>query len=157
VPSRKNESHYFKAGEMEGKEMNPEAKRPLETIVVLDLSRVLSGPYCTMMLADMGADVWKVEPPSGDDSRSLVPPTINGESAYFLSVNRNKRDICIDLTQDAGRQVLLRLASQADVLVENFRPDQKHKLGIGYEEVIKVKPDIIYCSISGFGQQGYRI
>jgi crotonobetainyl-CoA:carnitine CoA-transferase CaiB-like acyl-CoA transferase len=137
--------------------MNQEAKRPLESIIVLDLSRVLSGPYCTMMLADMGAEVWKVEPPSGDDSRALVPPTINGESAYFLSVNRNKRDICIDLTQEVGRQVLLRLASHADVVVENFRPDQKHKLGIGYEEVVKVKSDIIYCSISGFGQDGpYR-
>jgi formyl-CoA transferase/CoA:oxalate CoA-transferase len=137
--------------------MTSATKRPLDSIVVLDLSRVLSGPYCTMMLADMGADVWKVEPPSGDDSRGLVPPTINGESAYFLSVNRNKRDICIDLTQDAGRQVLLRLAARADVVIENFRPDQKHRLGIAYEDVVKVNPEVIYCSISGFGQNGpYR-
>jgi formyl-CoA transferase/CoA:oxalate CoA-transferase len=137
--------------------MNQKAQRPLESIVVLDLSRVLSGPYCTMMLADMGADVWKVEPPSGDDSRGLVPPTINGESAYFLSVNRNKRDICIDLTQEAGRRVLLCLAKKADVVIENFRPDQKRRLGIGYDDVVKVNPDVIYCSISGFGQTGpYR-
>jgi crotonobetainyl-CoA:carnitine CoA-transferase CaiB-like acyl-CoA transferase len=86
-----------------------------------------------------------------------VPPTIKGESAYFLSVNRNKRDICIDLTKEAGRDVLLRLASRADVVIENFRPDQKHRLGIAYEDVVKVNPEVIYCSISGFGQDGpYR-
>ena len=137
--------------------MTSEAKRPLGSIVVLDLTRVLSGPYCTMLLADMGAEVWKVEPPAGDDSRGLVPPTINGESAYFLAVNRNKRDICIDLTQEAGRRALMRLAAHVDVVIENFRPNQKHRLGFAYEDIVKINPEVVYCSISGFGQHGpYR-
>lgn len=130
---------------------------PLESIVVLDLSRVLSGPYCTMMLGDMGAEIWKVEPPTGDDSRGLVPPLIGDESAYFLSVNRNKRDICLDITRPEGRDVLLRMAEKADVVIENFRPNLKERLGIGYGEVVKRNPAVIYCSISGFGQDGpYR-
>ena len=130
---------------------------PLEAIVVLDLSRVLSGPYCTMMLGDMGAEIWKVEPPTGDDSRGLAPPLIGDESAYFLSVNRNKRDLCLDITRPEGREVLLRLAERADVVIENFRPNLKERLGIGYDEVVKRNPTVIYCSISGFGQDGpYR-
>lgn len=130
---------------------------PLEAVTVLDLSRVLSGPYCAMMLGDMGAEVWKVEPPRGDDSRGLVPPWIENESSYFLSVNRNKRDICLDVTRAEGRAVLMRLAAKADVIIENFRPDQKYRLGCSYEDVVKVNPNVIYCSISGFGQNGpYR-
>ncbi|MGO9620751.1 MAG: CaiB/BaiF CoA transferase family protein [Desulfobaccales bacterium] len=134
--------------------MDPKPRLPLESIVVLDLSRVLSGPYCTMMLGDMGAEIWKVEPPSGDDSRGLVPPLIGGESAYFLSLNRNKRDICLDITRPEGREVLLRLAERADVVIENFRPNLKKRLGIGYDEVAQRNPGVIYCSISGFGQDG---
>ncbi len=134
--------------------MPQKARLPLESLVVLDLSRVLSGPYCTMMLGDMGAEIWKVEPSNGDDSRGLVPPSIGGESAYFLSVNRNKRDICLDLTRPEGREVILRLAARADVVIENFRPDLKKRLGIGYDEVTRRNPAVIYCSISGFGQDG---
>ncbi len=134
--------------------MDNKTRLPLESIVVLDLSRVLSGPYCTMMLGDWGAEIWKVEPPNGDDSRGLAPPLIGGESAYFLSVNRNKRDICLDLTRPEGREAILRLAARADVVIENFRPDLKKRLGIGYDEVSQRNPAVIYCSISGFGQDG---
>ncbi|MGP8049930.1 MAG: CaiB/BaiF CoA transferase family protein [Desulfobaccales bacterium] len=134
--------------------MDTKTRLPLESIVVLDLSRVLSGPYCTMMLGDWGAEIWKVEPPNGDDSRGLAPPLIGGESAYFLSVNRNKRDICLDLTRPEGREAILRLAARADVVIENFRPDLKKRLGIGYDEVSQRNPAVIYCSISGFGQDG---
>src|SRR6201993_2316571 len=110
--------------------------KPLDDLVVLDLSRILSGPVCTMLLADMGADVIKVEPPpSGDDSRQWGPPFINGISTYFLSVNRNKKSIGLDLKTDAGRQILSKLIAGADVLVENFRPGVLGKLGFGYEAV----------------------
>ncbi len=130
---------------------------PLNSVVVLDLSRVLSGPYCSMMLADMGAKVWKVEPPSGDESRELGPPFIEKEAAYYLSVNRNKLDICVDITHKEGLEVILKMADRSDVFIENFRPDIKDKLGIGYEVISKRNPRIIYCSISAFGQDGpYR-
>jgi crotonobetainyl-CoA:carnitine CoA-transferase CaiB-like acyl-CoA transferase len=107
-----------------------------------------------MMLGDMGAEIWKVEPPTGDDSRGLVPPLIHDQSAYFLSVNRNKRDICLDITRPGGRDVLLRMAEKADVVIENFRPILKERLGIGYREVAARNPSVVYCSISGFGQDG---
>jgi crotonobetainyl-CoA:carnitine CoA-transferase CaiB-like acyl-CoA transferase len=107
-----------------------------------------------MLLGDMGAEIWKVEPPGGDDSRGLVPPLIGDESAYFLSVNRNKRDICLDITRPEGQDVLLRLAERADVIIENFRPNLKERLGFAYHEVAKRNPAVIYCSISGFGQDG---
>lgn len=130
---------------------------PLESLIVLDLSRVLSGPYCSMMLGDMGATIWKVEPPTGDESRGLAPPFIKGESAYYLSVNRNKLDICLDITRVEGREVLLRMVDRADVLLENFRPDLKERLRIGYPELSQRNPRLVYCSISGFGQNGpYR-
>ncbi len=136
---------------------NEKGSLPLESLIVLDLSRVLSGPYCSMMLGDMGATIWKVEPPTGDDSRGLAPPFIQGESAYYLSVNRNKLDICLDITRVEGREVLLRMADKADVLLENFRPDLKERLGIGYQELSQRNPRLVYCSISGFGQDGpYR-
>lgn len=137
--------------------MNPPKKAerlPLESIVVLDLSRVLSGPYCSMMLGDMGAKVWKVEPPAGDDCRGLAPPYIKGESAYYLSANRNKIDICLDLTRPEGLEIVLKMADRADVFIENFRPDLKERLGIGYGLISKRNPRIVYCSISGFGQDG---
>lgn len=130
---------------------------PLEGFKVLDLTRFLSGPYCTMVLADMGADVIKVERfPEGDDSRRLGPK-INDESYPAAIPNRNKRSLGIDLKNDAGRKAFLELAKDADCVIENFRPDVTTRLGIDYEAVKAVKPDILYCSITGFGQTGpYR-
>src|SRR5262249_48428059 len=132
--------------------------KPLDDLFVVDLSRILSGPVCTMLLADMGARVVKVEPsPSGDDSRQWGPPFIDGISTYFLSVNRNKKSIGLNLKAAAGRQILWKLIEGADVLVENFRPGVLAKLGFDYESVAKKNPRIVYCSISGFGQTGpYR-
>src|SRR5690242_5914367 len=132
--------------------------KPLDDLVVVDLSRILSGPVCTMLLADMGADVIKVEPPpAGDDSRQWGPPFIKDISTYFLSVNRNKKSIGLNLKNAAGRQILWKLLERADVLVENFRPGVLDKLGFSYEAVAKENPSIVYCSISGFGQTGpYR-
>ena len=128
---------------------------PLAGIRVLDLTRALAGPYCTMMLADLGAEVIKVEPPGrGDETREWGPPFVNGESAYFLSVNRNKRSIVIDLKTKAGLEVLRTLAKSSDVLVENFRPGTTSKLGIGYGSIKRLNPKVVYCSISGFGQTG---
>jgi crotonobetainyl-CoA:carnitine CoA-transferase CaiB-like acyl-CoA transferase len=125
---------------------------------VVDLSRILSGPVCTMLLADMGAEVIKIEPPpSGDDSRQWGPPFIGGISTYFLSVNRNKKSLGLNLKTPEGRQILSKLIDRADVLIENFRPGVLDKLGFGYEAVSKANPKVVYCSISGFGQTGpYR-
>ncbi|MFQ5994544.1 MAG: CaiB/BaiF CoA transferase family protein [Acidiferrobacterales bacterium] len=129
--------------------------KPLEDLKVLDLTRVLAGPYCTMLLGDMGADVVKVERPgSGDDTRGFGPPFINGESAYFMSINRNKRSITLDLKHEKGRQLLRQLIVTADVLVENFRPRQMDSFGFGYEQVNKINPRLIFCSISGYGHTG---
>src|SRR3954467_3981992 len=112
---------------------------PLDGITVLDLTRVLSGPYCTMMLGDMGARVIKVEQPGkGDDTRGWGPPFLDGESAYFLSINRNKESISLDFKQPEGRQVLARLIAQADVLVENFRPGTLKKLGCDYASLAAI-------------------
>src|SRR5438552_10056307 len=132
--------------------------KPLQDLFVIDLSRILSGPVCTMLLADMGAHVIKVEPPpSGDDSRQWGPPFIDNISTYFLSVNRNKKSIGLNLKTDAARQVLWKLIDGADVLVENFRPGVLGKLGFGYDAVAGRNPRVVYCSISGFGQTGpYR-
>ena len=128
---------------------------PLEDIKVIDLTRVLAGPYCTMMLGDMGAEILKIEPPgTGDDSRSYGPPFIKGESSYFLSLNRNKKSIVIDLKSGDGREILYKLVEKADVLVENFRPGVMKKLKIDYPSLIKYNPRLIYCSITGFGQNG---
>jgi crotonobetainyl-CoA:carnitine CoA-transferase CaiB-like acyl-CoA transferase len=130
---------------------------PLQGITILDLTRVLSGPYCTMMLADMGARVIKVEQPrKGDDTRGWGPPFLNGESSYFLSINRNKESVTLDFKQPEGRQVLEQLMARADVLVENFRPGTLHKLGLDYASVTLKYPRLVYCSISGFGQTGPR-
>lgn len=131
---------------------------PLDGFKVLDLTRFLSGPYCTMVLADMGADVVKVERfPEGDDSRRLAPK-INDESYPAAMPNRNKRSLAIDLKSEAGQQAFLDLCAQADCVIENFRPGVTTNLGIDYDAVKAVKPDIIYCSISGFGQTGpYRL
>ncbi|MEE9264273.1 MAG: CoA transferase [Vicinamibacteria bacterium] len=127
---------------------------PLSGVTVLDLSRILAGPYCTMVLGDLGAEVLKVEPPNGDDSRGWGPPFVKGESAYFLAVNRNKRSICINLKRASGRDLLHRLAGKADVLVENFRPGTLDRLGFSYETIRSARPEIIYCSISGYGHSG---
>jgi len=132
--------------------------RPLDDLVVVDLTRALAGPYCTMMLADLGARVVKVETPDGgDDTRGWGPPFYNGESAYFLSINRNKQSLALNLKDRRGRDLLLRLARRADVLVENFRPGTMDRLGLGYATVREIAPRVVYCSISGFGQTGpYR-
>jgi formyl-CoA transferase/CoA:oxalate CoA-transferase len=132
---------------------------PLEGIKVLDLSRALAGPYCTLMLADMGADIIKLEMPGrGDDSRSWGPPFIEGESAYFLSVNRNKKSLTLDLKNEKSKEIVHKLIKKSDVLVENFRPGTMEKLGLAYDQVKELNPKIIYASISGFGQDGpYRL
>lgn len=128
---------------------------PLQGVKVLDLSRVLAGPYCTMLLGDYGADVIKVEPPGGDDTRQWGPPYLGGESAYYLSCNRNKRSMVLDLSTEQGRSVLLRLARQSDVLVENFKLGTMERWGVGYEAVLRQEnPGLVYCNISGFGRTG---
>ena len=135
----------------------PDNPGALDGLTVLDLSRVLSGPYCTMMLADMGARVIKVEQPGrGDDTRGWGPPFQNGESAYFLSINRNKESVTLNLKHPDGRRVLDALIARADVLVENFRPGTLERMGLGYKDLSKQRPDLVYCSISGFGQTGPR-
>ena len=128
---------------------------PLEGVKVLDLTQIMAGPYCTMMLADMGADVVKVEKPNGgDDTRRMGPPFIEGESAAFLGINRNKRSIVIDLRSDPGRELAQRMARQSDILVQNFRPGALERMGLGYEQVREINPAIVYCTISGFGATG---
>jgi formyl-CoA transferase/CoA:oxalate CoA-transferase len=130
---------------------------PLQGITVVDLTRVLSGPYCTMLLADMGARVIKVERPGqGDDTRGWGPPFLQGESAYFLSINRNKESVTLDFKQPGGRAVLDRLLAMTDVIVENFRPGTLAKLGLDYAALAPRHPRLVYCSISGFGHRGPR-
>lgn len=128
---------------------------PLSGMVILDLTQILAGPMCTMVLADMGADVIKVEKPNGgDDNRRMGPPFIKDWSAGFLAVNRNKRSLALDLRSEAGRGVFRRLAEEADAVVENFRPGVMERLGLGYEELRNIKPSLVYCTISGFGSTG---
>jgi crotonobetainyl-CoA:carnitine CoA-transferase CaiB-like acyl-CoA transferase len=130
---------------------------PLSGLTVLDFTRVLSGPYCTMLLADMGARVIKLEHPGrGDDTRAWGPPFVAGESAYFLSINRNKESLTLDLKNPSARSALERLLARADILVENFRPGTMERLGLSYEALAAVHPRLIYCSVSGFGQTGPR-
>jgi crotonobetainyl-CoA:carnitine CoA-transferase CaiB-like acyl-CoA transferase len=131
--------------------------RPLTGFRVLDLTRFLSGPYCTMVLAELGADVVKIEQPhTGDDSRRMAPK-INGESYPFAMPNRSKRSVSLDLKTQRGKELFLKLAADADLVIENFRPGVAKRLGIGYDDVKAVREDILYCSISGFGQTGpYR-
>ena len=124
----------------------------MPAIRVLDLSRVLAGPYCTMLLADLGADVIKVERPGeGDETRSWGPPFADGESAYFLAVNRGKRSVALDLTRPEAQEALRRLARGADVVIQNFRAGTAERLGAGYEQLARENPKLVYCSISGFG------
>ena len=130
----------------------------LAGVVVLDLSRILAGPYCTMQLADYGAEVIKIEQPgSGDPTRQWGPPWLGDESAYFLCANRNKKSVTLDLKNPAGLELLLRLVDSADVLIENFKPGTAERLGLGYAALAERNPRLIYCSISGYGQTGpYR-
>ena len=129
--------------------------RPLEGIRILDLTRVLSGPYCTMLLGDLGAEVIKVERPGeGDDTRAFAPPFQGDQAAYFLSINRNKKSITLDMKSERGKEILWRLVDLSDVLVENFRPGAMERLGFGYEVVRARRPAMVYCSISGFGDTG---
>lgn len=130
--------------------------RPLEGIKVIDLGHVLAAPFCTMILADLGAEVIKVEPPTGDDSRQFGPfikerESNNYQSGYFISINRNKKSTCINLKTNEGKEILKKMIKKADIVVENFRPNTMKKLGLSYEELKKINSKIIYCSICGFG------
>ncbi|MBV8188375.1 MAG: CoA transferase [Alphaproteobacteria bacterium] len=134
--------------------MTQSAKGPLSGIVVVDLSRILAGPYCTMLMAEMGARVIKVEPPKGGDDARAYGPFVNGKSTYFASVNRGKESIALDLKADADRAVFEKLLDRADVVVENFRPGTMEKLGYGWDTLHKKYPRLIYASASGFGHTG---
>ncbi len=128
---------------------------PLAGLRVVDLTRNLAGPYCTMNLADLGADVIKIEEPTGgDDTRQWAPPSWNGESTIFMSANRNKRSLAVDLDSPEGIEIVRRLALRADILVETFRPGSMAKRGLGYDDLVETNPGLIYCSISAFGQVG---
>ena len=127
----------------------------LHGIRVLDMTRVLGGPYCTQMLADHGADVLKIEPPGGDETRGWGPPFSEGTAAYYIGVNRNKRSRVLDLTTPDDRAVLMELLADADIVVENFKPGTLEKWGLGYKDVLSVKfPKLIHCCVSGFGPDG---
>jgi crotonobetainyl-CoA:carnitine CoA-transferase CaiB-like acyl-CoA transferase len=126
----------------------------LAGLKVVDLSRVLGGPYATMILSDHGAEVIKVEPPQGDETRDWGPPFQDGEASYFLGVNRNKRSIALDIGTEDGRKVLMRLLQDADVLVENFKPGAMERWGLGYEVLSRRFPRLIHCRVSGFGADG---
>jgi len=132
-------------------------KSPLEGLVILDMTRFLSGPFCTMLLGDMGARVIKIEPPEvGDDTRAWAP-FIGGQGSYYLSTNRNKKSLCVDTRKEKGNEVLRRMVKKADVFVENFKPGLMDRLGLDFKTLIDLNPKLIYCSISGFGQTGpYR-
>ncbi len=132
-------------------------KKPLSGIKILDLTRLLPGPMCTLHLADMGAEVLKIEEPAIGDYARFIPPMLNKNSVFFHSVNRNKSSAAIDLTKEEGQKIFLKLAETADIIVESFRPGVVNKLGIDYDTIKKINPKIIYCSITGYGQTGpYR-
>ena len=130
----------------------PEA---LEGVRVLDCSQILAGPFCSMLLADMGADVIKIEKPNGgDDTRRMGPPFIDTESAAFLAMNRNKRSVVLNFKEPAGVDAMKKLVEDADIIIENYRTGVMQRLGLGYEDLKAINPGIIYCSISGFGRTG---
>ena len=132
----------------------PRADRPLSGVRVLDLTRVLAGPFCSMILGDMGAEVIKVEEPGkGDDTRSW-PPFVGGEATYFLAVNRNKQSLTLNLKSAEGRAILKKLVRKSDVLLENFRTGTMERLGLGYKALARLNPRLVYCAISGFGESG---
>jgi crotonobetainyl-CoA:carnitine CoA-transferase CaiB-like acyl-CoA transferase len=126
----------------------------LSGVVIADFSRVLAGPYCTMLLADMGATVIKVESPEGDETRRYVPPLLDGESTYFLSINRNKQSIALDLADEDDAATAFAIASRADVMVENFKPGGLSRFGLDYAQVSAANPSVVYASITGFGSEG---
>ena len=133
------------------------AHGPLSGVLVVDVSRVLAGPYCTMILGDLGATIVKIEhPKGGDDTRRFGPPYVAGESAYYLGLNRNKYGITLDFGMPEGKAALLKLIEQATVLIQNFRPGAMERKGLGYEDLKKINPGLIYCSISGYGHSGPR-
>ena len=135
--------------------LNIEGASALEGKLIIDLSRVLGGPYCSQILGDHGAEVIKIEPPRGDETRDWGPPFHDEDSAYFIGVNRNKRAMGLDLSVPGGREVLLRLLENADVLLENYKPGTMESWGLGYEEVLRERfPELIHCRISGFGSDG---
>lgn len=130
---------------------------PLKNIKVLDLTRIVAGPYCSMILADLGADVIKIERPgTGDEARKWGPPFINDtdETCYFMCLNRNKRSVCVDMKSQEGKDIILKLSTKCDVLIENFVPGTLNKLGLGYEDIKRISPHLIYCSITGYGSRG---
>jgi crotonobetainyl-CoA:carnitine CoA-transferase CaiB-like acyl-CoA transferase len=130
------------------------APPPLSGVRVLDFTRVLSGPYLTQLLADLGAEVVKVESPDGDDTRAYLPPGRAGQSSNFMGLNRQKKSIVLDLKSDVDRDRVIELARRSDVLVENFRPGTMQRLGLGYDQLSALNERLIYCSISGYGQVG---
>jgi formyl-CoA transferase len=136
----------------------PQAERlaggALQGLRVIDLTRVLGGPYCTMILSDHGAEVIKIEPPQGDETRLWGPPFQEGTASYFLGVNRNKQSLALDLSKQEGRDVLLRLLEGADVLIENYKPGSMEKWGIGYDTLSQRFPRLVHCRVSGFGAEG---
>jgi len=127
---------------------------PLHGVRVLDLSRVLTGPFCSMVLADLGAEIWKIEEPKSGDLTRIIPPFVNGESHYYLGINRNKKSIAVDLKSPEGRQIVLDLAAKADIMLENFRPGVMDRLGLDDDTLRKARHDLIICSISGYGRTG---
>ena len=132
-----------------------ECRSPLSGIRVLDLTRIVAGPYCTMILGDLGAEILKIERPGGgDEARKWGPPFLEGtqDSTYFLSVNRNKKSICIDFKE--GKDIIYELAKKSDVLIENYVPGKLKKMGLGYEDISKVAPHLVYCSLTGYGYKG---
>ena len=127
---------------------------PLAGLKVIDLTRVLAGPFATQSLGDLGAEVLKIEPPGSGDETRHFPPFLGDESHYFLGINRNKKSLVVDLQQEAGKEILRRLAARADILVENYRPGVMDRLGLGYAALAEINPRLIYCAISGFGLSG---
>lgn len=127
---------------------------PLTGCRVIELAHIMAGPVAGLMLADMGADVIKVEKANGDDTRRMVPPKVGDESAAYLMMNRNKRGIVLNLKSTAGREALLRIIGQADVLIENYRRSSLEKLGLGYDRLRETNPALVYLEISGFGRTG---
>ncbi|HEX9762133.1 MAG TPA: CoA transferase, partial [Acidimicrobiia bacterium] len=137
--------------------MSVRSTAPLGGVVVADFTRILAGPLCTMVLADLGADVIKIERPgSGDDTRTWGPPFLDGDAAYFLSINRNKRSIALDLTEPADLAVARDIADRSDVLVENFRSGVMDQLGLGYDDLTTTNPLLVYCSMPAFAHPGSR-
>lgn len=129
---------------------------PLRDLIILDMSRVLAGPYCSQLFADLGATVWKLEPPHGDDTRAWGPPFIGGESAYFLSVNKGKQSFCVNIRDERGQELIRQLATKADILLENFKVGDLARYQLDYASLAKRNSRLIYCSITGFGQTGPR-